>query len=235
MINTLRKLSKFLPKPIINFIHKRNYERNNIIIASGAQVSRRTILEGYNKINENCKLNDCYVGMGTYIASNTKFTKIKIGRMCSIGRNIVNYGSLHPTSNFVSTHPAFFSTKKQAGFSLTKEQLFEEYRFINEEKKYYIEIGNDVWIGNEVAIMNGVKIGDGAIIGSRALVTKDVEPYSIVGGVPAKIIRKRFTEEQISFLLEFKWWDKGMDWIIQNSKDFSEIELFIKKNRIDEA
>jgi len=68
-------------------------------------------------------------------------------------------------------------------------------------------IGNDVWIGSEAIIMSGVKIGDGAVIGTRALVTRDVEPYAIVGGNPARVIRKRFDDDSIAMLLEMKWWD----------------------------
>ena len=68
-------------------------------------------------------------------------------------------------------------------------------------------IGNDVWIGYEAVVMAGVTIGDGAVIGSRAVVTKDVPPYTIVGGVPARPIRRRFPEETVLALLEIKWWD----------------------------
>ena len=68
-------------------------------------------------------------------------------------------------------------------------------------------IGNDVWIGRESIIMPGVKIGDGAIIAAYSVVTKDVEPYSVVGGNPARFIKKRFNDELIELLLEFKWWD----------------------------
>ena len=75
------------------------------------------------------------------------------------------------------------------------------------DNKGDIVIGNDVWIGYDAIIMAGVTIGDGAIIGTRAVVTKDVEPYSIVGGVPAKEIRKRFTPEEITRLLELQWWN----------------------------
>jgi chloramphenicol O-acetyltransferase type B len=68
-------------------------------------------------------------------------------------------------------------------------------------------IGNDVWIGSEAIIMPGVKVGDGAVIGTRALVTRDVEPYAIVGGNPARVIRKRFDDDSVAKLLEMKWWD----------------------------
>ncbi|GAB6180389.1 CatB-related O-acetyltransferase [Desulfotomaculum defluvii] len=84
------------------------------------------------------------------------------------------------------------------------------------DNKGDIVIGNDVWIGYEAIIMAGVTIGDGAIIGARAVVTKDVPPYAIVGGVPAKPIRKRFPEETISALLEIKWWDWPRKKIAQN-------------------
>ena len=79
-----------------------------------------------------------------------------------------------------------------------------------------IVIGNDVWIGYEAVILSGVTIGDGAIIGTRAVVTKDVPPYTIVGGVPAKPIRKRFDEKVIEVLLKIKWWDWTEEKIARN-------------------
>ena len=86
-----------------------------------------------------------------------------------------------------------------------------------------------MWIGNNAIIKYGIKIGDGAIIGSGAMVTKDVEPYSIVGGVPAKIIKYRFTQEQIEFLLNFKWWDKDLDWLKKNKHLFENFGEFEKE------
>ena len=76
-------------------------------------------------------------------------------------------------------------------------------------------IGNDVWIGSEAIIMPGVTVGDGAVIGTRALVTRDVEPYAIVGGNPARLIRKRFDEARIAMLLEMKWWDWSDAWLAE--------------------
>lgn len=77
-------------------------------------------------------------------------------------------------------------------------------------------IGSDVWIGYEAVVMAGVTIGDGAIIGTRAVVTKDVPPYTIVGGIPAKPIRKRFSEETVQALLDLRWWDWPKERIMQN-------------------
>ena len=84
------------------------------------------------------------------------------------------------------------------------------------DNKGDIVVGNDVWIGYEAVILAGVTIGDGAIIGARAVVTKDVPPYTIVGGVPAKQIRKRFNEETIDTLLKLKWWDWSKERIAKN-------------------
>lgn len=84
------------------------------------------------------------------------------------------------------------------------------------DNKGDIIIGNDVWIGFEAVILSGVTIGDGAIIGTRAVVTKDVPPYTIVGGIPAKPIRKRLSDSVISELLKLQWWNWSENWIKQN-------------------
>jgi serine acetyltransferase len=85
-------------------------------------------------------------------------------------------------------------------------------------------IGNDVWIGANVTILDGIRIGDGAIVATNALVTKNVPPYAILGGVPAKQLKKRFTDEQIGFLLKLKWWDKREEWISEHAKYFNSID-----------
>lgn len=119
-----------------------------------------------------------------------------IGKFCQIatGVRFIMNGANHPMHG-VSTYPF-----KVFGGAWVKSSL-------DVTIKGDTVIGNDVWIGNSVTIMQGVKIGDGAIIGTNSLVTKDVLPYSVVGGNPAKLIRKRFDEETIAFLLDLKWWD----------------------------
>ena len=86
-----------------------------------------------------------------------------------------------------------------------------------------------MWIGYNVTILGGVSIGDGAIVAAGAVVTKDVEPYTIVGGVPAKPLKKRFTDEQIEFLLGFKWWEKDREWIKENKDYFLNIENLMER------
>jgi len=137
--------------------------------------------------------------------------KLIIGKFCSIacGAKFL-FNSANHNMDSLSTYPfpLFFEE-----WNLKKENVTDSWN-----NKGNIVIGNDVWIGYEAIIMAGVTIGDGAIIGTRAVVTKDVPPYAIVGGVPAKIIRKRFSDEVSSELLKIKWWNWEKDIIEKNIK-----------------
>lgn len=126
--------------------------------------------------------------------------RLIIGKFCSIAcgaKFIFNCANHTLKSLSTYTFPLFFEE-----WNLSKSEVATAW-----DNKGDIVIGNDVWIGYDAVIMAGVTIGDGAIIGTRAVVTKDVEPYSIVGGVPAKEIRKRFAPEVITRLLELQWWN----------------------------
>ena len=135
--------------------------------------------------------------------------KLKIGKFCSIacGTKFL-FNSANHALDSLSTYPfpLFFEE-----WNLEKEKVTEAW-----DNRGDIVIGNDVWIGYEAVILSGVTIGDGAIIGTRAVVTKDVPPYTIVGGVPAKPIRKRFDEKMIKELLKIKWWDWTEEKIARN-------------------
>lgn len=125
--------------------------------------------------------------------------KLIIGKFCSIACNAkFIFNSANHTLNSLSTYP----------FPIFPEEWDNTMKITEAwDNKGDIVIGNDVWIGYEAVIMSGVHIGDGAIIGTRALVTKDVPPYAIVGGVSAKLIRKRFENSVIEDLLKIKWWN----------------------------
>ena len=135
--------------------------------------------------------------------------KLKIGKFCSIacGAKFLFTSGNH-TMKSLSTYPfpIFFEE-----WGLDGKDICDAW-----DNKGNIVIGNDVWIGYEAVILSGVTIGDGAVIGSRAVVTKDVEPYTIVGGVPAKPIRKRFDEQTIEKLEKIGWWDWSEEQIRQN-------------------
>lgn len=215
---------------IYQFLIKKGKSKNSsIIFGKNSKINRNSFFEGKNSIGNNSVFFNSRIGFGSYISGGCKFDKIKIGKFCSIGQNVKNGIGRHPSSTFVSTHPAFFSLKKQAGFTFIKSSQFEEHLYVDEECAFYSIIGNDVWIGNDVTIFDGVNIGDGAIVANGAIVTKNVEPYSIVGGIPAKEIKKRFEISEIDFLIELKWWEKNYEWIEENSHLFSDIKLFLKK------
>ena len=135
--------------------------------------------------------------------------KLQIGKFCSIacGAKFL-FNSAHHTLSSLSTYPfpLFFEE-----WGLEKKDVTNAW-----DNKGDIVIGNDVWIGYEAVVLAGVTIGDGAIIGTRAVVTKNVPPYTIVGGVPAKPIKKRFSEETISALLEIQWWNWSKERIARN-------------------
>lgn len=135
--------------------------------------------------------------------------KLIIGKFCSIacGAKFIFTSANHTLSSLSTyTFPLFFEE-----WELEKKDITDSW-----DNKGDIVTGNDVWIGFEAVIMPGVKIGDGAIIGTRAVVTKDVPPYTVVGGVPARPIKKRFPDEVISSLLEIKWWDWEKERIKEN-------------------
>lgn len=150
-----------------------------------------------SKIHKGAFLYDTHLGVCTYTWA--RMVQVRVGNFCSIGRAVIGGQGQHPT-RWLSTHPAFYSTAQEAGLTLVERDIFDGC-------PSQTKIGNDVWIGDGAVVMEGCEIGDGAIIAAAAVVTKDVQPYAIVGGVPAKLIRYRFGPEVISALQQWKWWN----------------------------
>ena len=145
--------------------------------------------------------------------------KLIIGKFCMIasGVTFIMNGANHLTES-ISTYP----------FAIFGEDWKDSMEGKTYPTKGDTHIGNDVWIGYNATIMAGVTIGDGAIIATNSTVVRDVPPYTVVGGNPAKEIKKRFTEDEIKRLLDLKWWDKDIDWITANVQRLTGKEVFDK-------
>lgn len=201
--------------------------KKSCIFQQNTVVDRKSHFEGRNLLGAEARIENSEIGYASYLAEKTVLKNTHIGRYTSIGPNVKNIIGKHPSQDFVSTHPVFYSLQKQVGMTYVSEDKFLEYEWT--ENGFANEIGNDVWIGANVLLMPGVTIGDGAIVAAGGVVTRDVPPYAIVGGVPAKIIRYRFSEETIKFLLKLKWWNKPEKWIKEHAELFEDIELFRKE------
>lgn len=185
-----------------------------------------TFFEKPNYVGRRCVLINAKVGRYTYFGNECEFYNTNIGRFCSIANDVKLIRGQHPTSDFVSVSPLFYQSTTCFGKGFVQCTSFE----VNKQclDGSLCVIGNDVWIGSHVRIMEGVTIGDGAIIGAGALVTRDIPPYSICVGVPAKVMRYRFTKIQIDLLLELQWWNWGIDQIRQEAESFHSIEKFLE-------
>ncbi len=185
---------------------KNKLDYKNASIESGCCINERSKISQHVHIFENSTINYSKISSFTYIGRNCLIQNASIGKFCSIASDcMIGLGS-HPLDMF-STSPIFYRRDNPLKFELIEEE-------VNIEEYSAIEIGNDVWIGTRAIVLDGVVIGTGAVIAAGSVVTKDIPPYAIVGGVPAKIIKYRFSEEVISGLLGSRWWDLDIEEII---------------------
>ncbi len=183
-----------------------------VIIDNGVCIDDQSKIASNGHILENCVINHSSINSYSYIGKGCILQYATIGKFCSIGSDVCIGLGTHPIDNF-STSPLFYRKKNTLNIKLVHQDLeFNEYK--------PIIIGHDVWIGTRALIMDGVNIGSGAIIAANSVVTKDVPPYSIVGGSPAKIIRYRFDEAKISNLLNSNWWEMDLLEIKKKLIDF---------------
>ena len=197
MVKTMK--NKIYPRPH----DKQTVYLKDVITKPNIQVDDYTIYNDF--VNDPCDFGNNNV-LYHYPVNNDKLI---IGKFCSIacGAKFMFTSGNHSLKSLSTyTFPIFFDE-----WGLDSKNICDAW-----ENKGDIVIGNDVWIGYEAVVMSGVKIGDGAIIGTRAVVTKDVPPYTVVGGVPAKQIRKRFDDKTIEKLQSLEWWNWNEDKIKRN-------------------
>lgn len=159
------------------------------------------------------------IGKYSYIGNNSFVIDTDIGNFTSISTDCYIGGTSHPT-DWVSTSPVFHKW----GNIMKKNFSYHEYEIFKRTV-----IGNDVWIGNRVMIKAGVKIADGAVVGMGSIVTKDIGPYEIWAGNPAKFIRKRFDDETINELLNTEWWNWDDEKIAEYAAKMNNIENFLRE------
>ena len=191
-----------LKQYLTNFFNRKKLKKS---ISWFSFWDKQTELSDLVYLGFSARLHKCKVGKYTRIKPGCVLKNVVIGNYCSFANDVMVGLGQHPT-NLISTNSIFYKSGITSRFARHIE--------FQEEKVTYI--GNDVWIGNGAVIMDGVSIGDGAVIGARAVVTKDIPAYAIVGGIPAKVIKYRFSSDVIEALAKARWWDLPDDIIEGN-------------------
>ncbi len=174
-------------------------------------ISNGLIWEAPIKLFHSSRVSNVEIGAYSYISPKTDIHYASIGRYCSIGDNVNMRGSEHPKS-WLSSHPFPYTNLYTASRSYSPALTFDGY-----SKRS--NIGHDVWIGSQAIILPGVKIGTGAIIGAGAVVAKDIPPYAIAVGNPAKVVKYRFKQALIDRLLQSEWWNYDLPKYLEQNPD----------------
>ena len=181
-----------------------------------------TTLGAYTHVQAHSVFCDVTVGDYSYFAGYNQVYYAVIGKFCSAASFARINTTNHPTYDRIAQHH-FTYRSKRFGFGEDDDEFFAR------RKEKTVTVGNDVWIGHNAVIMPGVTIGNGAVIGAGAVVTKDVEPYAIVGGVPTKKIKMRFSDDLIAKIEKSSWWDWDHQSIKERLSDFRDMEAFVRK------
>lgn len=176
----------------------------------------------YTELGDHCILEETELGAYSYCFGGNDIIYARIGRFCSIATGVRINPVQHPHRSRAAAHH-FTYRCAHYGFGPDDDSI------IAWRRRNRVEVGHDVWMGHGAIIMGGVSIGSGAVIAAGAVVTHDVRPYDIVGGVPAKHIGWRYDESVIAALESIKWWDWSHEELAERVRDFDDVELFCKK------
>lgn len=213
----IKKLARRMPwlSRLLLYAYNRWRVGDRVRFFRSSRISHRSEFEGLNMVGRGSSYHG-HMGLGSYIGGNTHLNA-DIGRFSSVANGVTCVNATHPMREpFATTCPLFYSlehSKNPEHVTFAQRQMAVEFRTIDEERGIDVSIGNDVWIGQEATILGGVKLSDGVVVLANAWVVKDVPPYAIVGGTPAKVIGYRYDEETVKFLLATRWWENSREWL----------------------
>lgn len=217
-------------KKFYNWLCCKRKFKNKVKFPFTSKITINSEFEGMSQIFRNVSFHG-KLGFGSYIGNNCSLSA-DIGRFTSIAPHVRCNTGLHPyKSPFVSTNPCFYSlnpNSAQNGSTFADKQMYEENAYYDKESKIGVKIGSDCWIGEGAFLVGGIQIGNGAVVLAHAVVTKDIPPYAIAGGVPAKIIDYRYDKETIDFLLKTQWWNNSIEWFKENWTLLSDMKKFME-------
>jgi phosphonate metabolism protein (transferase hexapeptide repeat family) len=182
----------------------------------------KSYLGQWTAVGARSRLNECVFGDYSYCVDEVLINYAEIGKFCSIASHVcINPGN----------HPMWRVTQHHATYRRESYQLREsdDTEFFDWRRSHKVTIGHDVWIGHGATVMPGVTVGTGSVIGSGAVVTKDVPPYTIVAGVPAKPIKERFSRDVSERLLSIAWWDWPRELLEERFDELNDLEAFLTK------
>lgn len=208
------------------FMYSIKYRGHSVRLKRGCCIGFGSVFEGHNYVGYRSVFSG-HLGFGSYIADRS-IVRGFIGNYSSIGSDVRIINGFHPTSAYVSTHPSFYSNSNVSGLCYSTSD-FQERRFADSNNCYDVVIGSDVWICDRSSIIAGVTIGNGAVVAAGAVVTKDVPAFSIVAGVPARVIGSRFTSSEVEQLKQLQWWNFSQEDIERYSNAFSDVHHFLSE------
>lgn len=212
VLDVIKKVP-FLSKPLL-YLWQKWHNGDKVRFWYSTHISYRCRFEGMNMVAQHSSYFG-FMGYGSYVGHECNVSA-DIGRFSSVGPRCTFINGMHAYKTpFVSTSPLFSSLshgRNPQNKTYAKQQMLEEFRYYDKERELVNKIGNDCWLGSDVTLIGGVQIHDGAVVLAHAVVTKDVPPYAIVGGVPARVIGYRYDEKTINFLQDVKWWNNVPEW-----------------------